>query len=181
MRNTTSKLSIAGHPLHPALVALPIGLLIWSFVALLIYVGSDENQTWYDIAYYSAIAGVITALVAALPGFVDGYTLARGTVAQPYAIAHALLNLATVAVFAVAALLMYDDGALDGGSLATVVVLMAAGIVMLSISGWLGGEMVFRYRLGVVDDEVLEHASAGQDADAPAFRPDARGPQTRGR
>jgi uncharacterized membrane protein len=147
-----SRFAIAGHPIHPMLVALPIGLLSWSFVALLVYVASDENQTWYDISYYSAIAGVVTALVAAVPGFVDGWTLARGTSAQPLAIAHMALNLTTVGVFALACLLMHDDGAVDGGQLGFVVALQALGMSMLGIAGWLGGEMVFRHHLAVLPE-----------------------------
>jgi len=74
-----SKASIAGHPLHPALVALPIGLLVWSFVADLIYIASGKDPTWYDISFYSGLAGILTAMFAALPGVVDYLTLAKGT------------------------------------------------------------------------------------------------------
>jgi uncharacterized membrane protein len=148
-----SKFAIAGHPIHPALVALPIGLLTWALVANIIYLIDDRDQMWYDIAYWSSIAGVVTALVAAVPGFVDYFMVARHTDAVGIATGHMIQNLIVVALFTVAAILMYDDGARDGGSLATVVVLQALGVGILGLSGWLGGEMVFRHHIGVVPDD----------------------------
>ena len=35
----TSKASIGGHPLHPILIPFPIGLLVFSLMADLIYLG----------------------------------------------------------------------------------------------------------------------------------------------
>ena len=46
-----SKFAIAGHPIHPALVALPIGLIIWTLVADIVYLASDKDHMWYDIAF----------------------------------------------------------------------------------------------------------------------------------
>jgi len=154
-----SKLSIAGHPLHPTLVALPIGLFVWTFIADLVYLGRDKDATWYDISFWTSVAAIVTALVAALPGFGDYFTMARHTDARGMATTHMLLNLATVAVFIVAAALMWDDGAVEGGRLTGVVILHAIGVGMLALSGWLGGEMVYKHHLAVVpDDAELEQA-----------------------
>src|SRR5215213_1893621 len=126
-----SKISIAGHPLHPALVAMPIGLLVWAFIADLIYLGTDKDPTWYDISFYSGIAGIVAALVAALPGFVDYLTLAKGTNVQDMAQLHFGANLTVVALFFVGAALQWDDGATDGSSLTAVVALHASGTTVL--------------------------------------------------
>src|SRR6185503_1204906 len=135
-----SKISIAGHPLHPMLVALPIGLLVWAFVADLIYLGTDKDPTWYDISFYSGIAGVVAALVAAVPGFVDYLTLAKGTNVNDMALLHMGANLLVVGLFAVAAALQWDGAARDGTSLSAVVALHASGTTFLALAGWLGGE-----------------------------------------
>lgn len=172
-----SKFTIGGHPIHAALVALPIGLFAWAFFADIVYLATDKDQTWYDIAYWSGIGGVVTALAAALFGFADMVTMAWDSDARPLAVTHMGLNLATVAAFAVAALLMYDDGATDGGALTAVIALHALGTGMLMLSGWLGGEMVYRFHLGMVPDdgelERGEHARHG--------RPAARRPELKGR
>jgi len=148
-----SKISIAKHPLHPALVALPIGLLVWAFIADLIYLGTDKDPTWYAISFYSGIAGIVAALVAALPGFVDYLTLARGTNVNDMALLHMGTNLLVVGLFAVAAALQWDAAARDGSSLTAVVALHASGTTFLSLSGWLGGEMVFRHHVATLEEE----------------------------
>ena len=51
-----SKFSLAGHPFHPMLVAIPIGLFAWAFVSDIVYIASDKGHMWYDIAFWSGIA-----------------------------------------------------------------------------------------------------------------------------
>ena len=154
-----SKFSIAGHPIHPALIALPIGLLVWALVANVIFAFTDNNTMWYDIAFWSGLAGIVTALIAALPGFGDYFTMAVKTDARQMATAHMILNLSVVALYVIAAILMYDHNATDGGALALVIALQAIGAGLLGLSGYLGGEMVFRHHLAIVpDDAELEQA-----------------------
>jgi uncharacterized membrane protein len=152
-----SRFSVRGHPLHPLLVAAPIGLFVWAFVADIVFVVSD-NQTWYDISFWSGIAAIVTALVAAVPGFGDYLTMAVQSDARLLATAHLVLNVALVILFAVAAGLQVDDGALTGGALTAVVVLHGIGAGMLAVSGALGGEMVYRHHLGVIPDDREEEA-----------------------
>jgi uncharacterized membrane protein len=149
-----SKVSIMGHPLHPLLVALPIGLFAWTLVADIIYAGSGRTHEWYSLSFWSGIAAIVTALLAALPGFGDYFTIALHSDARGMATAHMLLNLTLVALFFVAMLLMLDDGALRGGRQAVVLVLHAIGVGFLLLSGWLGGEMVFRHHLAMIPDDA---------------------------
>jgi uncharacterized membrane protein len=114
---------------------------------------------WYDIAFWSGLAGIATALLAALPGFGDYFTMAVKTEARQMATAHMILNLSVVALYVIAAILMYDHNATGGGSLALVIALQAIGTGLLALSGYLGGEMVFRHHLAVVPDNAeLEEA-----------------------
>ena len=64
-----SKVAIAGHPLHPMLVPVPIGLLVGAVVADIAYPITDRDHMWYDIAFWALIGGVVSALIAALAGF----------------------------------------------------------------------------------------------------------------
>jgi len=148
-----TKVSVFGHPIHPMLVSLPIGLFAWTFVADIVFLARDE-QMWYDIAFWSGIAGVISALVAALPGLGDFVTSVRNSDARDIGLAHMVLNLMVVALFFVAMLLMLDNGATDGVRLTVVIVLHAFGLGVLGLSGWLGGELVYRYHVGIVPDTV---------------------------
>src|SRR5438477_3753136 len=103
-----SKFSILGHPLHPLLVALPIGLLAWTLVSDIVYLGTNKNHMWYDMAFWTGIAAIVTALLAALPGFGDYFTMALHSDANRMATAHMIFNLTLVGLFFVAMLLMRD-------------------------------------------------------------------------
>jgi uncharacterized membrane protein len=168
-----SKFSIAGHPIHPMLVVVPIGLIIWTLVADIIYVATDD-RAWYDIAYWSGIAAIVSALIAAVPGFVDFVSVARHTTARGIAIAHMVINLAVVAAFVVAIFIMMDEGALAGGALAAVVVLHAAGAALLLVSGWLGAELVYRHHLALIPEDIeverAERARHGRGEESVAER-----------
>jgi uncharacterized membrane protein len=152
-----SRFAIFGHPIHPMLVSIPIGLFVWAFVCDIVYIARDHETMWYDIAFWSGIAAWVTALVAALPGFGDYFTMARHSSAAAMATAHMTLNLVIVALYVVATVLMLDRNAVSGGQLGAVFILHLVGSALLLLSGWLGGEMVFRHHLAMVpDDDALE-------------------------
>jgi uncharacterized membrane protein len=161
-----SKFAIAGHPIHPMLVAFPIGLFAWALFANVVYAASDSDRTWYEISYWSSIAGIVGALVAAIPGAVDGLTIGRDSEARSKAMLHGTLNVVVTGLFAGAVLLMRDDGARSGGDLSMAVGLQAVAVGLLLLSGWIGGEMVFRDHLAVVPEdaevEAQEHRRHGR-------------------
>jgi uncharacterized membrane protein len=125
-------------------------------VADILFLLSGGNRMWYDFAFWAAVFGVIAALAAALPGFVDYFAVAVKTDARGMATAHMLLNLTTVVLFAVSILLRLDDAALTGGRFTPAFLLSLIGIGLLTVSGWLGGEMAFRHHLGMVPDTTAE-------------------------
>src|SRR5437588_5844729 len=59
------------HPIHPMLVHFPIGLFVLSFVLDLTSLVCPEVPTLMRGSYYTIVLGIITALLAAVPGFVD--------------------------------------------------------------------------------------------------------------
>jgi uncharacterized membrane protein len=151
-----SKLSIKGHPLHPLLVTLPVGLFVWTLVADLVFWRSAD-PVWFAMAYWSSVAGIVTALIAAVFGFGDYFTMARYTQARGIARTHMIMNLVLVGLFVVAAMLMRGDETVRTERFATVLFLHVVGVIVLLVSGWLGGEMVFRHRLAVLEEaERLE-------------------------
>jgi len=165
-----SKAHIAGHPIHPMLVALPIGLFVWTLVADIVYILSDD-LTWYDIAFWTSLAAIATALLAAIPGAVDLFGVARHTDAKAIAIVHGGMNIIVVLMFGAAALLMIDNNAVEGAQRTAVFVLHVLSVGLLSISGWLGGELVFRHHIGFNPDskqaeeaETTQHAGRGYRA-----------------
>src|SRR5947207_14661636 len=92
-----SRASIGGHPIHPMLIPFPIGLLVFSFIADLIFLWS-RNPIWKDyIAFYTMLAGIIGAAAAAIPGLVDWATL-TDRAAVKVANWHARFNISTLVI-----------------------------------------------------------------------------------
>src|SRR5512141_714123 len=100
--------NIAGHPIHPMLVTIPIGLWVFSLVCDLIALRSGDPQTWNTVAFYAMVGGVIGALAAAVPGLIDLLSLGDSPVKKT-AITHMSINLVIVALFAVNAWTRYQS------------------------------------------------------------------------
>src|SRR5262249_61120214 len=88
-------------------------------------------------------AGVIGALLAAVPGFVDWLSLTgRAARIGTY---HMILNLAAVVIFAI----NWFIRTRVAGDSPWPLILSIIGVVGIAISGWLGGELGSPQRLGV--------------------------------
>ena len=137
--------SIAGHPIHPMLVPIAIGCFIFSFAADLICLVTGVRDPWNLLAYYTMLGGIIGALAAAAPGLVDLLSLPAGTAVKKTAVLHMVINLAVVAIYICNAWIRADKTA----DLQLPMVLSAVTILMLLVSGWLGGKMVYEHGVGV--------------------------------
>jgi uncharacterized membrane protein len=136
--------SIAGHPIHPMLVMLPVGLFIFSLLCDLIALISDVPDTWHLVALYTMVGGFIGALIAAMPGFIDFLSITNERV-RKIAIMHMAFNLVAVTLYGVNIWLRVNGEDATG----TPLLLSLLGVGLLGISGWLGGSMVYRHGVGV--------------------------------
>lgn len=144
-----SKASIGGHPIHPMLIPFPIGLLVFSVVADLIYLWRG-NPVWENyIAFYTLLGGIIGAAAAAIPGLIDWSTL-RDPAAIKVANWHARVNITGLVIFIASFYLRTSSGAQWITSLPSLpIILSLVGVVGLAVAGWLGGELVFRHGVAV--------------------------------
>ena len=138
--------SIAGHPIHPMLVPIAIGCFVFSFVADLVCLvkGAPSPNQWNMLAYYTMLGGIVGALAAAVPGLIDLLSLPPGPV-KKIALTHMLINLAVVGIYVVNAWMRRGNPS----DLAVPMVMSMITILMLLVSGWLGGKMVFEHGVGV--------------------------------
>jgi uncharacterized membrane protein len=161
-----SNFAIMGHPLHPMLIGLPIGLFTWTLVADIVFLATS-NLIWYEIARWSGVAAIVSAVAAALPGIGDFLTLDFAGKTRLIATIHMLANLAVIGVFIVAAFFMFTEFLTIGNDAATgvlfyiAVALHAFGVAMLMVSGWLGGELVYRHHIGM-EPATTEFHSRGR-------------------
>lgn len=156
----TTRASIAGHPLHPMLVNIPIGLWVFSLVCDFVYVGTDDAR-WAVTAYFTLGGGVIGALLAAVPGLIDllGLHDPRAVRVGMY---HLVLNLGIVALQAVNFWLRMGDGG-DVAVLPRAISIVA--VAALVISGWLGWHLVHIF--GVTQPHSGEEAAAHRHREEP--------------
>ena len=134
---------IAKHPVHPMLVVFPIGLWVFSLLSDVVFLlGGSER--WNDIAFYTMAGGLVGALAAALPGLFDMLSISDPKVGK-IAWNHMILNAIAVLIFAadLSARILSRPGA------TLPVVLSVAGVILLALAGWLGGEMVYVHGAGV--------------------------------
>jgi uncharacterized membrane protein len=144
-----SPASIGGHPIHPILIPFPIGLWVFSVVADVIYFWRG-NPVWRDwIAFYALLAGIIGAAAAAVFGIIDWLAI-RDRAAKKVADWHARLNVVALLIFIASFYLRTTSGStLLAGSYSLAFVLSIVGIILIGISGWLGGELVFKHGVAV--------------------------------
>src|SRR3954453_1908172 len=90
-----------GHPLHPALVTLPIGAWAASLVFDVASHVVDDPAFLVQGARWLIAIGVLTALGAAMIGFLDLFAIPPRTRAHRVALLHMTLNLAVVASYTV--------------------------------------------------------------------------------
>ena len=144
-----SPASLGGHPVHPMLIPFPLALWFFSLVADVIYLWRG-NPVWRDwIAFYALLGGIIGGALAAVPGFIDWLSLKDREVVK-IANWHARLNVIALLIFVASFYLRTTSGAgLVGGSHTIPFVLSLVGVILITISGWLGGELVFRHGVAV--------------------------------
>ena len=148
-----SKASISGHPIHPMLIPFPIGLWATSFVVDVLFYFL-RHPTLLVIAKFMIAAGCLGAIAAAIPGIIDWLAIKNGD-AKRVANWHARLNVAALVIFAISFFLrMNSYSELVGRKLTIPFLLSLVGVILITISGWLGGELVFRYGVGQHDENI---------------------------
>jgi uncharacterized membrane protein len=144
------------------LVPIPIGLWIFSLVCDLVHRFGGQSPNWEVVAWYTMIGGIIGALAAALPGLVDLVSLPPHV--KRFGIPHMALNLTIVALYAVNAW-MRRDGVTDAA-----IWLSVLAVILLGVSGWLGGHMVYVHAAAVAPEMPLGEGFVRERYEGPERR-----------
>ena len=130
------------HPVHPMLVHFPIGLFILSLFLDLVSLAFPSVPNLVRDSFYAMLVGIITALFAAVPGFVDYTDIRSDHPAKRTATAHMTLNLLVVALYGIN-LGVRSSMLADSKIPLLPLVLSLVGVALLSASGYLGGRLVY--------------------------------------
>lgn len=136
------------HPLHPAFVHIPIGLWIGSFVLDMIYLFT-RSQHYATSSYFCMAGGIIGAVLAVPPGLADLIAIPSNTRPHRIALLHMTMNLAISAIFLIN--FLARRGEANGIPLSVssgTFVLSLVSVVLLGVSGYLGGLLVYQHGIG---------------------------------
>lgn len=129
-----------GHPLHPVVVAVPIGAWVvtaW-YDARSAATGDARDEHTADAALRVGIVGALAAAATGLVQYIDTH----GAVRRETAV-HAALNNLALGLFVGSAVLRRRGRRPLARRLA------AAGIGVVGVSGFLGGDIAYRHGVGV--------------------------------
>ncbi len=139
---------LLGHPVHPMLIIFPAGMFIMAviFDILRLIFGGTALAT---ASYYMIAAGIVGGLIAAFFGFLDWVQLPGDSRARRLGAWHGVGNFVIVVLFALSFVLRITPA----GHVPNLYGLLPsfAGVLLLLVTAWLGGELV--YRLGSQVDE----------------------------
>lgn len=148
-----SRTKILGHPVHPMLVVLPLGLFIGAVVfdAIYLYYGFPSLAS---VGYWNIIAGVAGGLLAAIAGFLDWLAIPGGTRAKRIGIYHAASNVVALVTFAFVFWTRYNS--VENSVTTNLLIVEVIGLLFGATGGWLGGELVDRLGVGVDNGANLD-------------------------
>jgi len=140
--------NIGGHPIHPMLIPFPIGLWVFSLIADLIFMWRG-NPAWESVAFYTLAGGIGGGVLAAAVGLIDLLGVKDNQVFRT-GLFHAGANVVALLIFVVDFYLRTTSGSqMVGAGSKIPFILSLIGVIVLSFAGYLGGELVFRYGVGV--------------------------------
>ena len=151
-------LRLLGHPVHPMLVHLPMGLLLtaplWDLLCL---VRPSGAGVWSAVGVWTLGVGCLGGVAAAGAGLVDFAALPDGHPAGRAANFHLYLMAGALALFGTSLLVRHGHPA--AGTLPGVLALDVGGFLSLVAGGYFGADMVYRH--GVGQESATEPGGAG--------------------
>jgi uncharacterized membrane protein len=138
------------------LIVFPLGLLATATIFDGIR-AVTRNSKWSETGHYMIGAGVVTGLLAAVPGTVDYLAIPSGTRAKRIGLLHGLGNVAVTGMFAAS---WFARRNRPGNPGARALALSAGATALAVVTGWLGGELVDRLGVGVDDNAHLNAPSS---------------------
>ncbi|MEG4916005.1 DUF2231 domain-containing protein [Microcoleus sp. B7-D4] len=142
----TSTLSIAGHPIHPIIVIFPVAFLVGA-------AGTDigywltSDPFWARASVWLMGVGFAAGILAAITGFLDFFKVKRVR-DRSAGWLHMGGNVAVMVLTLINLVLRQGNPAEPIVYTGLAISIVVA--TLLGITGWFGGELSFRHKIGVI-------------------------------
>jgi len=151
-----SKARLFGHPIHTMLIVFPLGLLATAVAFDIVGLVRGDAE-WFRISFWMIAAGIIGGLLAAIFGLADWVAIPSDTRAKRIGLWHGAGNVLVVLLFVVSWFLRRPAPE-NPPTVAFVSSFVAVALAL--VTGWLGGELVFRLGIGVDKDANADAPSS---------------------
>lgn len=163
-----SRATFLGHAVHPMLIVFPIGLLTTAVIFDVIQIVTD-NPRWGEVSFAMISAGLIGGAASAIFGVIDWLGIPRGTRAKRIGLFHGFGNAFVLLLFGMS----WFSRMLEPSTPSPMAVgLGIVGVILMGVTGWLGGELIAR--LGVSVDEGAHVNAPSSLSGQPASAVDSR-------
>lgn len=143
-----SKGKVLGHPIHSMLIHFPSALFPTALVFDLLAVYFHDNLL-AGTAFYMWAAGLVGGCGALIFGAIDYYRIPATHKAWGQASLHALLNIVWLCLFTVIVALRIKQYPNFQAVTLSILITTIIGVLGLIFSNYLGGELVFKHKIGI--------------------------------
>jgi uncharacterized membrane protein len=141
-----STAAVGGHPIHPMFIPFPIAFLVGALATDLAFNATDDTF-WARASLWLVGAGLVTGVLAAIIGAIDFWTIERAR-AHTAGWIHFIGNGVALLLALISLWIRWDDPAaavMPWGLVLSVII-----AILLAVTGWYGGELSYRHKIGVV-------------------------------
>jgi uncharacterized membrane protein len=149
-RGVPSTASLFHHPIHPMLVPFPIAFLIGALASDLAFWAAGD-PFWARASLWLIGAGLVMGALAAVAGLIDFLTIRRARQGLAGWV-HFLGNASVLILALINFVLRIGDPAAAVLPKGLVLSLIIAGL--LGVTGWMGGELAYRRKIGVIEGDL---------------------------
>ncbi len=167
-------MKVLGHPIHPMLVVYPLAMFVGAVIFDILYL-ITHSLALPTVSFFMIATGIVGGLMAAVFGFLDWLGLPSGTRAKRIGAFHGGGNFIMVVLFLISWILRLVSPHFIPSAIA--LILSFIGVAISFVTGWLGGELVFRLGSQVDQGANPNAPSSLSGEPATATRPVSQQPQ----
>lgn len=145
---------LVGHAIHPLLVSFPISLYAIATASFVTFV-INGSAFWFRVGFYASFAGVIAAVIAAVPGVIDYFgSIPKRDPAKKVGAAHLVFNVLSLLLFGAIVFMLWDiftpsTMRAEAADLHAPMWMSMAGMISTLVAGYLGGSLVQEHHVGI--------------------------------